>query len=124
MLIQIKQDAHDIVQRLREIDTYYCVVYNTLRECFEVHNSMQKNTYCLTIPYTQLDCRSITLTLKTRREFLNRILAEIDENNERLDRECKRKIMDMSEWKLKEMYDFAQRYDKEEFNDAYITKWA
>ena len=124
MLIKILEDTHDITRRLREIDKDYFIVYNTDRKCYEVHNYSQKNTFCLSIPYGSLDARTISLTLKTRREFLDKILAEIDKNNEKLEKDAKKEILDKTSWKLKEMFDFASRNEAENFDDAYITKWA
>ena len=124
MLIKILQDVHDIVLRLREIDCDYFVVYNSERECFEVHNYGQKNTYCLTVPYSQLDCRTVILTLKTRREFLEKILAEIDASNEKLEQENTRSVRDMSEWKAREFYDYANKHEDKKIENAYVTKWA
>lgn len=123
MLIKILEDTHDICSRLKEIDCNYFVVYNSNRECFEVHNSSQKNSYCLTVPFKSLDCRTISLTLKTRREFLEKILNEIDQNNEKLERENKQNLMDKTKWKLKEIYSYAKSHDQE-IKDAYVTKWA
>jgi len=124
MLIKILQDTHDIVSRLREIDCNYFVVYNSERQCFEVHNFGQKNTYCLTVPYAQLDCRTITLTLKSRREFLEKILAEIDASNERLEQDNLKKVRDMSEWKAREYYSYANKNEDKKIENAYVTKWA
>lgn len=123
MLIKILQDVHDILSRLREINGDYFVVYNTGRECFEVHNYGQKNTYCLTVPYPQLDCRTIDWTLKTRRENLNKLLNEIDENNEKLEKQNQQAVRDLSEWKLKEYYNYAQKFEGKNIDKAYITKW-
>ncbi len=119
MLIKILEDVHDITSRLKEIDSNYFVVYNTCRKCFEIHNSSQKNTFCLVVPYGVLDSRSIDLTLKTRRELLEKILAEIDATNEKIEKENDRKMKDKLVWKIRE---FASS-KCENFNDAYKTKW-
>lgn len=125
MLKKITSDTHDIVSRIREIDANYFVVYNTRRKGFEVHNSAQNNTFCLTVPYPQLDCRTIELTLRTRREFLDKLLAEMEENNARIEREQSAKVRDKAGWKLGEMFDFAKSREGDiKFDDAYITKWA
>lgn len=122
MLIKILEDVHDITRRLKEIDTDYFVVYNSTKKCFEVHNSSQKHTYCLTIPFKTLDSRAVDLTIKTRRENIEKILKEIDENNNKLEKENLRKLKDKTTYKLKEMYDYANTH--QEIKDAYTTKWA
>ncbi len=125
MLRRIFSDTHDITTRLREIDPNYFVVYNTKRACFEVHNSAQNNTFCLSVPHPQLDCRTIAITRRTRREFLDRLLAEMEENNVGLEREQNARVLDQAGWKLGEMFDFAKsREGDTKFDDAYITKWA
>lgn len=124
MLIKIFEDVHNITIRLKEIDKNYFVVWNTNKNCYEVHNKKQKPTYCLSVPYPSLDKRTIDLTLKTRRENFDKILAEIDLDNENLEKENSRKIKDIVEWKSKEMFDYANKKGDTDFKDAYVTKWA
>lgn len=123
MLIKIFEDTHDIIQRLREINNSYFVVYNTERECFEIHNSGQKNTFCLTVPFPCLDCRAVDLTLKTRRENIDKILNEIDRDNDRIDEQNKKAVRNLSEWKLKEYYSYANGHEEKNIANAYVTKW-
>ena len=124
MLIKIQNDVHDISKRLKEIDESYFVVFNTATNHFEVHSTKQKQTFCLNVPYAVLDKRTIDLTLKTRRENFDKILAEIDKQNEELDKQNQKQIKNLVEFKAKEMFDYAKKHDATNFNDAYVTKWA
>ena len=65
MKIKIDDDVFNITERIKEIDEGYYVIYNTSSKKFEVHNKYTKNKYCLTIPYSQLDVRTIKLINKT-----------------------------------------------------------
>jgi len=124
MLIKITEDVFDISNRLKEIDSNYFVVFNTKKQKFEIHNKSQKNTYCLTVLNKSLDSRTITQTLKSRRERFNKILQEIEDNNQKIIDDNNKKIRDMAEWKLKEMFDYSSRHNIDNFDDAYKTRWA
>ncbi len=85
MKIKIMTDALFIAERLREVDPSYFVVYNTDIKKFEVHSSDQRGaSYCFTVPYEMLDSRCIDHALKTRVENKDKIIAELDRENELL----------------------------------------
>lgn len=82
-LVLIENDNYFICQRLKEIDDSYFVVYNLNRECYEVHSKEQiKNSYCFTISFSQLDERTILQALKTRSENRDKLIEEIEKNNQ------------------------------------------
>ncbi len=88
MLIELKQDALFVTERLKEIDQSYYLVFNTIKGKYEVHSYAQNGcTYCLTCPHEALDERLVELTRKTRRENLNELLKEIDKENEKIERQ-------------------------------------
>lgn len=94
MLIEIKHDVYNISKRIKEIDRYYKLVYNTKSCKFEVHSSNQiGGSYCLSLPYPQLDERTLTYTLSTRSENILQILAQIDNENKLLESAFKRKAL-------------------------------
>jgi hypothetical protein len=85
MNIEIKQDVFDITKRLKEIDESYFVVFNLNRNKFELHSSQQHpSSYCLTFPFNTLDERAITLANKTRKENKDKLIKEMEEENQRL----------------------------------------
>ncbi len=56
MLIEIKTDPLFISERLKEIDQSYFLVFNTIKNKYEVHSSEQKGcSYCLTCPNVALE---------------------------------------------------------------------
>ena len=88
MLIELKTDALNIVDRLKEIDKSYYLVFNTITGKYEVHSNNQIGcSYCLTCPHAALDERLVELTKKTRRENLSELLRQIDIENEKLEKQ-------------------------------------
>ena len=81
MLIEIKNDVYYISQRLKEIDFKYFILYNTKKKKYEIHHSGQSDTYCLTVPFDELDSRTIHFVNQTRVENRDRLLKELDEEN-------------------------------------------
>ena len=86
-LIEIRDDCFFIDKRLKDIDKSYQIFFNLERKVFEVHSSEQeKNSYCFTVPYAELDERTLDYALKTRSENRDKIIAEIDQNNQKVEK--------------------------------------
>lgn len=82
MLKKIYNDVYNIAKRIKEIDRYYYLVLNTSKNKFEVHNSNQQgSTYCLTLPFNELDERTLNYINKTKSCNIEKILNEIENNN-------------------------------------------
>ncbi len=81
-----------IPERLREYDADLFVVRNSKKQRFEVHSLANiGDTYGLTVPYPELDARTITLVQKNNLAAHGRtIFREIDQHNERLARSLER----------------------------------
>lgn len=121
-LIKIQENSFNIVQRLKEIDENYFVVFNTKTSKFEIHNSAQNlSTFCLTVD-GELDCRVIKKVLKTRAENIEKLLREIEEHNEKLEKEKNRKVHDELSFKLGETFDY-YKSGKEDLTGAYSTRF-
>lgn len=89
---RIENDALDIAARLKEIDDGYIIVYNGYFKRLEVHNKKQgKNTFCLVVPSNRLNARTVELVRRTRAENADRLLAEIDFHNARVEEEALRR---------------------------------
>ena len=89
---RIENDALDIAARLKEIDDGYFIVYNGYFKRLEVHNKKQgKNTFCLVVPCNRLNARTVELVRRTRAENADRLLAEIDFHNARVEEEALRR---------------------------------
>lgn len=81
MKIEIDGDVYFIAERLKEIDFNYFILYNTKKKCYEIHHHGQSDTYCLTVPYDELDERTIDFVNKTRVENRDRLFAELEKEN-------------------------------------------
>ena len=80
--LDIKDDVYYICQRLKEIDRSYYVLFNLDRKKYEIHSNEQKDTYCFTVPFDQLDERTLFYSLKTRSDRRDKIIKEIEKSNE------------------------------------------
>ena len=86
MRIQIEQDVYNISQRIKEIDRNYYIVYDTSKQKFEVHSSTQiGSSYCLTLPQTQLDERTLKYVRETLSTNIDEILDKIENDNKILE---------------------------------------
>ena len=78
----MEHDVFNISQRVKEIDEGYYVVLNTSKQKFEIHNSKQiGSSYCLTLPYSQLDERTLTYVYQTMSKNVEQILEKIENEN-------------------------------------------
>ncbi|MDD4002884.1 MAG: hypothetical protein PHE12_01660 [Clostridia bacterium] len=86
MQIKIQNDLFDIAARLREIDSGYYVIFDTVKKVYQIHNCAQANgTYCLTLPYDSLDARAVEYVKSTRRQYAENIIRQIETHNQNLE---------------------------------------
>ena len=86
MKIQIEQDVYNISKRIKNIERNYYIVYDTSKQKFEVHNSAQMgSSYCLTLPHTQLDVRTLKYVRETLSTNIYEILEKIENDNKILE---------------------------------------
>ena len=72
MLVKLYSDVFDISQRVKNIDSGYYILFNTSNKKFEVHNSNQVgSSYCLTLPFKELDERTLNFINKTKSNIYN-----------------------------------------------------
>ena len=82
MLVKLYSDVFDISQRVKNIDSGYYILFNTSNKKFEVHNSNQVgSSYCLTLPFKELDERTLNFINKTKSNNIEKILKEIENEN-------------------------------------------
>lgn len=82
MKIKLSSDVYNISNRVKNIDKDYFVLYNTSNAKFEIHNSAQIDyTYCLTLPFKELDERTLNYIYQTKSENIEKILNEIENDN-------------------------------------------
>lgn len=87
-------DLYDIASRLREIDPSYFLVYSYEQHRYEVHSNNQRgSTFCLAVPYEELDERTIRLVRRSRIERMQEYVEELEaENNLDWDNERRRTV--------------------------------
>ena len=114
----IKSSVHRIPERLKQIDTKYFIVRNHQTCEFEVHHSGQAyNTLALNIPYQELDERILEKVRSTRIEYINEILKDMDNNNEKLEIEKDRKMNEVTETVTKDIYRYLKSHESKETID-------
>ncbi len=81
-LQKISHDLFGIAKRLKSIDTRYELFFNRKKNRYEIYanGAMQ-----MALPFERLDARTLTYARKTRLENLEKIIAEIEEENARLE---------------------------------------
>lgn len=123
MRIKIESDVFDICNRIKQIDEGYFVMYNLSSKKFEIHNKNVKNTYCLTIPYKNLDVRVIDLIHKTSIKNYDSIVKVLETENDKIEIKNFEKEKEKSEYKIREILKYSKS-DKENIKDAFKTNWA
>ncbi len=94
MKIKIKQDVYNISNRIKVIDKKYFIVFNTSTIRYEVHHSGQLDcSYCLTLPYSTLDARTLDFVNKTKINNLNNLILEMENSNNLLEKEEQANIL-------------------------------
>ena len=124
MKIKIESDVFDIVERIKEIDDGYYIVFDTIKQKLELHNYKQSNSYCFTLKQDSIDSRLIDDIYKSSIVNLESIIEEMDFNNEKIEKDSYSQIRDDSDYKLREIYKFinnsSRQYDE---NIAFSTEW-
>lgn len=81
-MYKIEADLFDVASRIKEIDARYDIYYNTQKERYEVF--VEGERQCV-VPFAALDERTVRYLRKTRKERLDRLLAEIEWANASLE---------------------------------------
>lgn len=109
-LVRIYNDVFDIAARLKEIDGAYYPVYNLTKKRYEVHREGMKVSLQVVIPYNSLDKRTLDRVRETRIEYAEKMIREMDEENERKREREEKSQKSEAEQKAKELLrDLAKR---------------
>ncbi len=80
----VESDCLGIVQRLKEIDGGYFLVFDIDKKKYELHDKSQmRNSYCLTFPFDQIDERMVDMAKKTRVQNSDALFEEMERENKR-----------------------------------------
>ena len=82
--VEVRGDLFGIAERIREIDDGYFILRRGGR--YEVHNRKDRDSYCLTLPFEELDARTVDYVRKTRAERAQALFDEMERENEALRR--------------------------------------
>lgn len=87
----MKHDLFDIAKRVKSIDRRYELFFNRKKNRYEIYanGAMQ-----IALPFERLDARTLRYARETRLENLNKLIAEIEECNARLEIENAKKSRD------------------------------
>lgn len=78
----ITQDLYFIASRIKEIDPSYFIVRNRKSGSYEVHSCAQKGgSYALTLPFDQLDARTLDYVRRTSSQRRDKLFAELEAHN-------------------------------------------
>ena len=83
-LTRIDEDLFDIASRLREINPRYVLYRNRKLNRFEIHAN---GALQIVVPFARLDARTLELVRSTRLEYADRLMRDIDSDNEKLRRQ-------------------------------------
>ena len=119
----IKNNAFNLVERLKKIDKSFYIVFNSKNECFEVHSNKQKNSFCFKVPYSQLDARTLHYAKKTSVKNLTEILQEIEKFNSQQELNSKKEKEDYIKQRGYEIMFFLQNSTKDaNFSSVFAKK--
>ena len=81
-LQKVRHDLFNIAARLKSVDRRYELFFNRKKNRYEIYanGAMQ-----MALPFERLDARALSYARKTRLENLEKIIAEIEEENARLE---------------------------------------
>ena len=123
MKIQIVNDLFEIVNRLREIDESYFVIYDTNKKRFEVWTSVPKKTMCFVVKNKTLDSRVILYALSTSSKNAEKLYEKIEKNNNEISNKIITKIKDENECKFKEIYNYEKLSKEMDLSKSFKTTW-
>ncbi len=121
----MENDVFHITKHMKSIQKTYFVCYNLTTKKYEVHNSAHKtNTFCYSIPFKQLDRRAITHMLKQSKKSNQQLFHEVEENNQKIQKNAQQNLSDEAHWKLKEIVTYASSGGKDySHNNSFVTPW-
>lgn len=115
----ITTSTFNIPERLKIIDNGYFVVRNHQTEQWEIHNSNQKDgTFALSIPFNELDERTIDRVKRTQIQYIKNIVAEMERNNEKLEKDKEQRLKDFTETTTKDIYRYLKSHESKETIDT------
>jgi len=124
MKIKIESDVSDIVERIKEIDDGYFILFDTNKNKFEVHNYKQTNSYCFTSKCDSVNECILSEVYSSLVQNIDKIIEEIDKNNIDIENNQINAIKNDSDYMFREMYSYFNNSSKQyDSNVAFSTIW-
>jgi hypothetical protein len=122
-LTWISHDLYDISGRIRDMEPGLFIMYNRIKERFEVHSTDNKgiDTYCFTVPHKELDARTLADCAErcVSRGGYERLLA-IERHNRLLGERRKRRFeRDITDASLEAARDVSLAVEKDDLHAGY-----
>ncbi|HYE12256.1 MAG TPA: hypothetical protein VEF53_18960 [Patescibacteria group bacterium] len=122
--------ATGIIDEIKRIDKDYFVVRNHEDGVFEIHHGTPcigrgMATWQLTIPYPELDQRTIDYIHKTKIENIKEVMSEIEEKNEKVVKNARKKKAERDKEIAKDIARYTENhFSKDDVDDkAYTTRF-
>jgi len=115
----ITNSTHNIPARLKQIDSDYFLVRNHATKQFEVHHWKQiGGTFCLNIPFNELDERTLQRVRETQIQYIDNIIAEMDRHNVELETKGDKELKEVTEVVTKDIFRYLNTHESKETIDA------
>ncbi len=98
----ITRDVYNIVNRIKQIDPNYFVMYCDKKRLFELHDKRQKPTFSITL-FSALDKRSIDKVYKSQSKNYKDIFRAIDQTNENIEKYSTQFLIDKAKDNIKNL---------------------
>lgn len=82
----ITNDLFDIADRLKSVNEFYKLVFNTETQRYEVYDSSRGDSLAFVVPYDELDARTVAYAEFTAVQNAKAVFAEVEKHNAELER--------------------------------------
>ena len=106
MKVLVRSDVFNICSRVKKFDNSYRIVYDNIADTYQIYSTNLNGvieligwtplSYVCSLPYNQLDERTINYLYSTRVENIEDIIKQIDGDNQRLEYHNQLKLKNQS----------------------------
>ena len=123
MKYKIESDVFDIVERIKDVDDGYFVLYDDKVNKFEIHSYKQKNTFCFSVDCCCFDKTVLDKLFCSNVKYIDNIIEEIDNNNIKIENYNKELLREVSSFNVKEIYEFSSNSSKDFNVNDFNMRW-
>ena len=126
MLLPMITNVFEIPERIKATDERLSTFFNTNTQKYEIHCTHDGETsLMLTLPFDELDCRSIDYLIERQSMSVHRFVEEMDKQNERIKKsELDRRMLEASD-NTRDIVKYVNTHESKEWidNEAFKTRW-